>query len=127
MAWEVNARVAIAERDLGRVKSYIVNGLATIEGFEVPLAAWRVHATAASIGELAGSKESANHHRKLSHTTIQQLADSLPAEHKLRKTFASAPSISKIVWNAEASQICPPRYTSGGIAMTCWSYRVINL
>ena len=46
LAWEVNARVALAELDLPRAQECIARGLSTMEGFEVPLAAWRVHATA---------------------------------------------------------------------------------
>jgi hypothetical protein len=46
LAWDVNARVAIVELDLARAQDCIANGLSAMEGFEVPVAAWRVHATA---------------------------------------------------------------------------------
>jgi len=42
-AREASARVAIAECDLHRAQSCIDRALAAMEGFEVPLAAWRVH------------------------------------------------------------------------------------
>jgi ATP/maltotriose-dependent transcriptional regulator MalT len=96
-AWEVNARVAMAESDLARAQDCIAKALLTMEGFEVPLAAWRVHATATELYTLVGNKKSAEHQRELSHATILKLANSLPAEHSLRKTFLSAPSVSKIL------------------------------
>jgi DNA-binding winged helix-turn-helix (wHTH) protein len=96
-AWEVNARVAMAESDLARAQDCIAKALSTMEGFEVPLAAWRVHATATELYTLVGNKKSAEHQRELSHATILKLANSLPAEHSLRKTFLSAPSVSKIL------------------------------
>ena len=52
--------------------------LSTVQGFEVPLAAWRVHSTAAEIDEDAGNLQSARSHRDISRTTILQLANSLP-------------------------------------------------
>ena len=48
LAWEANARVAMAELDVPRARDSIAKALSAMEGFEVPLAAWRVHATASS-------------------------------------------------------------------------------
>jgi hypothetical protein len=47
LAWDANARVWIAAGDVARGKECVDNALATMKGFEVPLAAWRVYATAA--------------------------------------------------------------------------------
>src|SRR6266446_6218019 len=47
LAWEASARVAMAERDLHRAEHCIDRALSTMEGFEVPLGAWRVHGAAA--------------------------------------------------------------------------------
>src|SRR5258708_13038787 len=38
LAWEVNARVAMAELDLTKAQECIARGLSAMEGFEVPLA-----------------------------------------------------------------------------------------
>jgi hypothetical protein len=51
LAWEVNARVAIAEIDLKRAQDCVSRTLVTMEGFEIPLAYWRVHATAAEVSQ----------------------------------------------------------------------------
>ena len=73
----------------------------TMEDVEVPLAAWRVHATAAALSERTGKSGEADHHRALSRTTILQLAQSLPAAEPLRHTFLSAPAVAKVLGDAE--------------------------
>jgi len=103
LAWEANARVAMAEDDVQRAQDCIAKALSTMEGFEVPLAAWRVRATAADLAQHAGNEELAAHNRELSRATILKLANSLPAEESLRNTFLSAPSVSKVLGNAERS------------------------
>jgi tetratricopeptide (TPR) repeat protein len=96
-AWEVNARVAMAESDLTRAKDCVSRASGTIEGFEVPLASWRVHATGAEVSERAGDTESSQRHREISRVAILKLANSLAPEDPLRKTFLSATSVSKIL------------------------------
>jgi tetratricopeptide (TPR) repeat protein len=97
LAWEANARVALANRDHARARDCIARGICTIQGFEVPLAAWQVHATAAQIDEEAGNLESARLHRDLSRATILRLANSLPEHEPLRKIFLSAPAVARIL------------------------------
>jgi DNA-binding winged helix-turn-helix (wHTH) protein/tetratricopeptide (TPR) repeat protein len=103
LAWEANARVAMAQRDFDRAHECITNAVSTMEGFEVPLAAWRVHATAAELYEGGENREAAEHHRELSRATILKLADSLPAGEPLRKTFLSAPSVRQLLGNGETT------------------------
>jgi DNA-binding winged helix-turn-helix (wHTH) protein/tetratricopeptide (TPR) repeat protein len=97
LAWEANARVAKAELDLSRAKDCVAKALLTMEGFEVPLAAWRVHATAAQIDEDSGELQSARSHGEVSRATILRLADSLPAEDPLRQIFLAAPAVARIL------------------------------
>lgn len=96
-AWEINARIAMAERDLTRAESCISNGLSVTEGFEVPLGAWRVHATAADINECLANKEHALYHGEMSRSILVRLANSLGAEERLKQTFLSAPVIRRIL------------------------------
>ena len=96
LAWEINARVALANRDDARARNCIARGISTVQGFEVPLAAWRVHATAAHIEEESGNLESARSHRDVSRATIMQLANSLPEQEPLRKIFLSAPAVARV-------------------------------
>ena len=97
LAWEANARVAMAEFDAPRAQDCIAKALSTMEGFEVPLASWRVHATAFEFYRNAGDRDSAERHRALSRETIMKLANSLPAEEPLRHIFLSSPAVRRIV------------------------------
>jgi hypothetical protein len=97
LAWEINARVALANRDEARGRDCIARGVSTVQGFEVPLAAWKVHATAAHIEEESGYLESARLHRDVSRATIMQLANSLPEQEPLRKIFLSAPAVARVL------------------------------
>lgn len=97
LAWEANARVAKAEHNLDRARECLVKALLTMEGFEVPLAAWRTHATAAEIYEDSGNLQSARSHREISRTTILQLANSLPTQEPLREIFLAAPAVARIL------------------------------
>jgi hypothetical protein len=103
LAWEANTRVAMAEPNMERAHECIANALSTIEGFEVPLAYWRVHATAAAL--YAGTEKSAEvaHHRARSRATILRLANSLAADEPLRTTFLSAPAVANILGDAKTT------------------------
>ncbi len=97
LALEANARVAMADGDLEDARQFIDKALSTVDGLELPLASWRVHATAAAREERVGEAESAERHRKLSCETILKIADSLPPEDPLRRIFLSASSVAKIL------------------------------
>jgi tetratricopeptide (TPR) repeat protein len=103
LAWEANARIAIAEVDLKGARDCIAKALSTMEGFEVPLAAWRVHATAAELYALSGDTDLVEHHREISRATIMKLANSLGPEEPLRTTFLSAPSVRKVLGKVAAT------------------------
>jgi hypothetical protein len=97
LAWEVNARIALANRDPDRAQECIARALSTLQGFEAPLAAWRVHATAADIAEESGDLQSARSHGDLSQATILQLANSLSEREPLREIFLSAATVARIL------------------------------
>jgi hypothetical protein len=69
-AREANARVTLAEGKRKRAQECIAKAMSTMEGFEVPLAAWWVYATATELYTLAGNEESANRRGELSRATI---------------------------------------------------------
>jgi DNA-binding winged helix-turn-helix (wHTH) protein/tetratricopeptide (TPR) repeat protein len=96
LTWELNARVAMASEQWKRGEEYITRALSTMEGFEVPLAAWRVHATAFKLYQNS-NPELAERHMLLSRHTIMKLADSLASDESLRQTFLSAPTIREIL------------------------------
>jgi tetratricopeptide (TPR) repeat protein len=102
-AWQLNARVAMAQGQSDRARDCIGKALSTMDGFEVPLAAWRVHSTAAEYYEGIGDREAEATHRGLSRATILQLADSLRPEESLRKVFLSTPVVSRMLEGAETA------------------------
>jgi hypothetical protein len=67
--------------------------------FEVLLAAWRVHATAFELHQNSGDRDSVERHLTLSRETVMKLANSLPTEEPLRRTYLSAPVVRKILGN----------------------------
>jgi hypothetical protein len=71
-----------------------------MEGYEVPLASWRVHAVAAELHERTGEREMAESYLALSRETIMKLANSLPAKESLRKAFLSDPAVRKVLGDA---------------------------
>jgi len=97
LAWEANARIALASLDSRRAQECIAEGLSTMNGFEVPLAAWRVHATAAELSKRLGDTESAKHHHELGRETVLRLANSFELEDPLRARFLSASSVSSLL------------------------------
>ena len=97
LAFEVNTRIALAEQNLDRAQDFIAKAVHEMEGYEVPLAHWRVHFTAAELYGHLGNRALADKHRELSRATIMKLADSFPAEEPLRQTFLSAPLVRKVL------------------------------
>jgi DNA-binding winged helix-turn-helix (wHTH) protein/tetratricopeptide (TPR) repeat protein len=97
LAWEANARVAAAELDLMHAQECISKALSTIEGFDVPLATWRVHASAAQLHGRTGNTHLAKQNRELSRATILKLADSLAADEALRTTFVSSALVGNVL------------------------------
>lgn len=68
-----------------------------MEGFEVPLASWRVHAVAAEFHDRTGDSELAESHLALSRETIMKLANSLPAKQPLQKAFLADPVVRRVL------------------------------
>jgi hypothetical protein len=93
----------MAAEEWNRAEECIMKALSTMEGYEVPLAAWRVHGTAAEFHARAGDNDLAEHHRELSRATILKLANSLGPEGPLRTTFLSAPDVSKAFGDSAAT------------------------
>jgi hypothetical protein len=96
-AWETQARIAIAEDDMAQAQLCISNALVVMEGFEVPLAAWRAHSTAADIYEMLSNTEAAAGHRETSRSILLKLSDSLHAKEAVRKNFLSAPAVRRVL------------------------------
>jgi DNA-binding winged helix-turn-helix (wHTH) protein/tetratricopeptide (TPR) repeat protein len=107
LAWEVNARVALAEDDVQRAQHCITQAVSALEGYEVPLAAWRVHATACAFYQYSGDENMAEQHQALSCETIMRIANTLPAEEALRQIFLSSPTVRKTLDRAQVDLTYP--------------------
>ena len=68
-----------------------------MEGFEVPLAGWRVHASVTELEGRRGNERAAERHRSLGRATALSLANSLVDHERLRETFLAAPPVRAIV------------------------------
>ena len=97
LAWETSARIAVTELDLSRARACISEALSTMEGFELPLAAWRLHGTACELYHMMGERDLAQHHRDMSRDTIMKLANSLSIEEPLRGTFLAASRVRNVL------------------------------
>jgi tetratricopeptide (TPR) repeat protein len=96
LAWEIKSRVASAGRDRAGAPAYIGNALAILDQFDIPVSAWRVHATAWDLYRDEGDYEKANRHRALAQQLIMRVADSFEPEEPLRESFLTAPPIRRI-------------------------------
>jgi DNA-binding winged helix-turn-helix (wHTH) protein len=97
LAQEAKARIAIAEGDLQGALACIVSALASVENFDIPLAAWRVHDTAAQLYGRMENMDLAERHHELCRATILKLANSLAPDDPLRNTFLTAAPVRKIL------------------------------
>ena len=82
LAWDACARVALRECKLGRARECIDNAIEVMKGYDVPLADWRVHKTAALV-----IREATEQHRALARGSIERLASSLDDFPALKESF----------------------------------------
>ncbi|CAE6746199.1 hypothetical protein R69619_02854 [Paraburkholderia nemoris] len=78
LAWDVVAREALASGDAVVAREHINAAFAAMEGFETPLADWRLHRTAAAIHEACGDAEQADAQQRHFMSTLERLSNSLP-------------------------------------------------
>jgi len=107
LACDLDMRVAIAEKNWKRAEGSLQNGLAILEEFEIPVAGWRVHATAYDLYRQK-RKHSAELHRARAEVYIRSLADSFAPDEPLRSTFLAAAPVSRIL-NKAVSAKAPER------------------
>ena len=96
LAWDLDTRVAIAEKNRKRAEDSLEKGLAILEEFEIPAAAWRVHATAYNLYRQT-RKHSAELQRARAEVYIHALADSFAPDEPLRNAFLAAAPVSQVL------------------------------
>ena len=97
LAWELDARVALAERDLPRAHDSVDRALGIVGKFEILVAAWQVYATAWDLYRHTGDLDAAEANRLRSETCIRQIADSFDPDEPLRTTFLEAAPVRRIL------------------------------
>jgi tetratricopeptide (TPR) repeat protein len=96
LAWEMKARVAMAEKDWKPANEYIENALTVLDKFEVPVAGWQVHATAWDLYQHAKEGKRAEIHRAKAEAYILRLANSFAEDEPLRAAFLAAAAVRRI-------------------------------
>lgn len=96
LAWEANARIALANSDLERAKECISRAQLSTEGYEVPLASWRIHATAAGICG-PHDPERALSHQAAAARIVQMLSASLIDHPRTRAAFLRADEVRAVL------------------------------
>ncbi|HEU5293401.1 MAG TPA: hypothetical protein VFU71_01305, partial [Burkholderiaceae bacterium] len=97
-AWDLQARIGVAEHDATAARNAIQKALAILGDHDVPTVAWQVHATAARVlgrGKAAGA--AALSHRAHAVSCITELANTFAPDEPLRALFLSAAPVRQIV------------------------------
>ncbi len=90
LAWELRARLAMAEAQPDRAREALSNAFAAFTEFEVPLVAWEIHATACDCFRLAGDSQTAEEHRTRAAAIVRELIRSLPEGEPLRESLRAS-------------------------------------
>jgi tetratricopeptide (TPR) repeat protein len=108
LAWEMKTRIAIAEQAWDAAAEHLRAALSIVESFEVPVAAWQVHATAWDLYLLTKDDVAAESNRASAESHILSIANSFASDDPLRKSFLSAPSVRRVLDNVPISAFARP-------------------
>ena len=97
LAWETKARIAMAEMEWDEARDHIEQAVLVVKGFDIPVAAWRVHATAWALYLRLKDHSSAQTHRASAHRHVLTIANSFESEEPLRRTFLGAAPVRRIL------------------------------
>src|SRR5262249_37506069 len=90
LAWDLEARVAMAEKDWIGAEEKSEKGLAVLHKFEIPVTAWRLHATRSDLYRQAKNETAAEAHRAYAEAIILALGNSFAPDDPLRDAFLAA-------------------------------------
>ena len=96
LAWEASAHVAMAESDWTTASQCIDRAIGALARFDVPISAWRVHASASELCRKLGQSEESALHRERARTHIAALAESFDPDEPLRSVMLGAPSVRRV-------------------------------
>jgi hypothetical protein len=90
LAAEACARVALVRGNTTLARSFLARAWSDIDGYDTPMARWRLHSVQAALSEALGDLHSAARHRGFQANELAALAATLPAGHSGRDTLRSA-------------------------------------
>lgn len=94
LAWEMKARISMAEGHLEPARDWINNSLDV--SVNVPFASWRCLATAVDYFERGGDREKAALHRANASAVVRSIADSFPPGEPMRDALLLSPAVRRI-------------------------------
>ena len=97
LAWDLQARVAIAEENWKDAAKSLEEGRSILPKFEIPTVAWRIHATGRDLHRLLKNEEAAEIERKRAEECIFKLANSFEQDEPLRATFLGAGAVRRVL------------------------------
>jgi len=97
LAWDMQTRVAISERNAIRSEESHREALAILDKFVVPLSAWKVHETGWQMCEQRKDGQSAEFHRLQAERGVLAIANSFLSDEPLRAIFLRSAPVQQIL------------------------------
>ena len=97
LAWDLQARVSLAESNLPAACEAIQRALAIVDGSEIESGAWQTFATALQIYRHANELKTAETYRARAESCILGIADSFEPDEPLRATFLTADPVRRVL------------------------------
>lgn len=96
-AWDINARVAMANRNWQRALECVQSSFQVAGAQQVPLVAWRMHVTAYDLHQELGKSQEALRHKASAAEILVALAHSFPEDEPQRDSLLADPVTRKII------------------------------
>ena len=109
------AEAALGEGDRAMAEREVAEALRVLDGFEAPVAAWRVCATAARVEEARGRPSRAKAYWGRGAAVLERLATCLEDDGDLYHSFLAQPAVEAVRRNAKRSaDAAPPKSLAPG-------------
>jgi DNA-binding winged helix-turn-helix (wHTH) protein/tetratricopeptide (TPR) repeat protein len=97
LAWDLEARVAMAKGDSAAAERKIDRALVISDRFQIPTVSWRIHATSREMYRRLKQNKEAETHRERTVEHVLALANSFAPDEPLRKIFLAAHPVRQIL------------------------------
>jgi DNA-binding winged helix-turn-helix (wHTH) protein/tetratricopeptide (TPR) repeat protein len=104
------AEAALGEGERAMAEREVAEALRVLDGFEAPVAAWRVYATAARVEEARGRRSRAEAYWGQGAAVLERVATGLQDDGDLYHSFLAQPAVEAVRRNAKRSaNTAPPK------------------